>query len=554
MGASIALAGMAGCTRQPPEQIIPYVRQPEDIVPGKPLFYATAMTLGGRATGLLVESHEGRPTKIEGNPLHPASLGATDVFAQAALLDLYDPDRMQTLTNIGEILPWSAFIGAMRTAATAQQATKGAGLRILTETVCSPTLAAQMEEICSRASLRRTWHQWDPASELNARRRPAPGLRRRRGGALQRRTRGGDRCARRRFLRLRPGTSALRAAVRGAAAAGGRRLPAVRGRKHADDDGRESGSPAASEAEPDRIARASAGGRSRRRRRQRGAALPADGAGVVDGRAQRAERASRLEHRRRGRRTAAGRARPRACDERGARQRRPDGSLHRSRSKRGPVDQVQSIRELAAAMAAGQVDTLLIIGGNPVYTAPADLRFAERWTRCACAFTEPARERDVGALPLADSRSALPRGVERRARVRRHGVDRPAADRSALRRPVRARSARGPQRSSRAVGVSDRPRVLAERGVEVRRGASGATGRQPRRPEIRSVLAAHRPRRRDGGHCPALSYDCVARFDAAFAAAPAGRRAASRSPSAPIRRFSTAASPTTRGCRSCRNR
>ena len=117
MGASLALAGMAGCTRQPPEQILPYVRQPENVVPGRPLFYATAMTLGGRATGLLVESHEGRPTKIEGNPSHPASLGATDVFAQAALLDLYDPDRMRTLTHMGEIFPWSAFIGAMRTAA-----------------------------------------------------------------------------------------------------------------------------------------------------------------------------------------------------------------------------------------------------------------------------------------------------------------------------------------------------------------------------------------------------------------------------------------------------
>ena len=108
------LAGMAGCTRQPPEQILPYVRQPENVVPGRPLFYATAMTLGGRATGLLVESHEGRPTKIEGNPSHPASLGATDAFAQAALLDLYDPDRMRTLTQLGEIFPWSAFIGAPR--------------------------------------------------------------------------------------------------------------------------------------------------------------------------------------------------------------------------------------------------------------------------------------------------------------------------------------------------------------------------------------------------------------------------------------------------------
>src|SRR5215203_3386968 len=166
MGASLALAGMAGCTRQPPEQILPYARQPENVVPGRPLFYATAMTLGGRATGLLVESHEGRPTKIEGNPSHPASLGATDVFAQAALLDLYDPDRMRTLTHIGDIFPWSAFIGAMRTTASAQQASKGAGLRILTETVASPTLAAQIEEILSRFPAA-MWHQWDPGSDMN---------------------------------------------------------------------------------------------------------------------------------------------------------------------------------------------------------------------------------------------------------------------------------------------------------------------------------------------------------------------------------------------------
>src|SRR5205823_6746639 len=126
MGASLALAGVSACTRQPAERIVPYVRQPEELVPGRPLFYATAMAIGGVATGLLVESHEGRPTKGEGNPLHPGSLGATDVFAQAAVLGLYDPDRSQTLTNIGEIRPWSAFLGAIRGALTAQQASRGA--------------------------------------------------------------------------------------------------------------------------------------------------------------------------------------------------------------------------------------------------------------------------------------------------------------------------------------------------------------------------------------------------------------------------------------------
>ncbi|HEX6862410.1 MAG TPA: TAT-variant-translocated molybdopterin oxidoreductase, partial [Thermoanaerobaculia bacterium] len=82
--ASLALAGLTGCTKQPIEKIVPYVRQPEQIIPGKPLFFATALTLAGYATGVLAESHEGRPTKVEGNPDHPASLGATDVFAQAS--------------------------------------------------------------------------------------------------------------------------------------------------------------------------------------------------------------------------------------------------------------------------------------------------------------------------------------------------------------------------------------------------------------------------------------------------------------------------------------
>src|SRR6266576_1289092 len=89
MGASIALAGASACTKQPKEVIVPYVRQPEELIPGKPLFYATAMSIAGLAIGVLVESHLGRPTKIEGNPQHPASLGATDPAMQASILTLY---------------------------------------------------------------------------------------------------------------------------------------------------------------------------------------------------------------------------------------------------------------------------------------------------------------------------------------------------------------------------------------------------------------------------------------------------------------------------------
>src|SRR3954471_15998238 len=98
MGASLAMAGMTACTKQPLEPIVPYVKQPEELVPGRPLFYASAFTMGAYAVPILVESYLGRPTKIEGNAQHPASLGGTDAFTQASLLDLYDPDRSQTTT------------------------------------------------------------------------------------------------------------------------------------------------------------------------------------------------------------------------------------------------------------------------------------------------------------------------------------------------------------------------------------------------------------------------------------------------------------------------
>src|SRR6476661_1245548 len=130
MGASMALAGLTGCTKQPLEPIVPYVRQPEELILGRPLFFATAMTLGGYGKPLLVESHEGRPTKIEGNPEHPASLGATDVFAQASLLDLYDPDRSPSVLINGEIRAYSSFLAAMQTPLAAQKASGGAGMRI----------------------------------------------------------------------------------------------------------------------------------------------------------------------------------------------------------------------------------------------------------------------------------------------------------------------------------------------------------------------------------------------------------------------------------------
>src|SRR5687767_6802499 len=168
MSASMALAGVTACTVQPAELIVPYVRQPEEEIPGKPLFFATAITQGGVASGLLVESHEGRPTKIEGNPDHPASRGATDLYAQGSILTLYDPDRSQTVLQLGEIRPWSSVIAAVRGGLSMQAATKGAGLRIITETVASPTLAAQMQQVLTLHPAAK-WIQWEPVNRDNAR-------------------------------------------------------------------------------------------------------------------------------------------------------------------------------------------------------------------------------------------------------------------------------------------------------------------------------------------------------------------------------------------------
>ncbi|HYL84644.1 MAG TPA: TAT-variant-translocated molybdopterin oxidoreductase, partial [Candidatus Angelobacter sp.] len=162
MAASLAFAGLSGCGRAPEQHIVPYVKQPDGLVLGKPLFYATAMPFAADAIGLLVESHEGRPTKIEGNPDHPSSLGATNAFAQASILNLYDPDRSQTATKAGEIQTWSQFLDAAQAMAATFTATRGEGLRILTGIITSPTLAAQIETLLSLYPLAK-WHQWEPA-------------------------------------------------------------------------------------------------------------------------------------------------------------------------------------------------------------------------------------------------------------------------------------------------------------------------------------------------------------------------------------------------------
>src|SRR5208283_5160775 len=166
MGASMALAGMTGCVKLPKEEIVPYVRQPEEVIPGRPMFYATAMTLGGYASPLLVESHLGRPTKVEGNEQHPASLGGTDIFAQASILGMYDPDRSQSVVSMGDQRSWQAFVDAIRGPLSAQKALQGAGIRILTPTISSPTLADQLRNFL-KLYPQAKWHVYEPINRDN---------------------------------------------------------------------------------------------------------------------------------------------------------------------------------------------------------------------------------------------------------------------------------------------------------------------------------------------------------------------------------------------------
>jgi len=169
MGASLGLAGLTsatGCVRLPLEPIVPYVRQPEGVIPGRPMYYATASTLGGYASPLLVESHLGRPTKVEGNDLHPASLGGTDIFAQASLLGLYDPDRSQTIMSMGDVRSWGAFLSAIRGPLSAQKALQGAGIRILTPTISSPKLADQLRNFL-KIYPQAKWHVYEPINRDN---------------------------------------------------------------------------------------------------------------------------------------------------------------------------------------------------------------------------------------------------------------------------------------------------------------------------------------------------------------------------------------------------
>jgi MoCo/4Fe-4S cofactor protein with predicted Tat translocation signal len=371
MGASIALAGASACTHQPKETIVPYVRQPEQFVPGKPLFYATSMTQGGIATGVLAESHLGRPTKIEGNPDHPASLGATDIFMQASVLTLYDPDRSQTVLKDGYVDTWGGFITALTALRDAAGLKRGAGFRILTGAVTSPTLISQIEEFLA-AFPEAKWHQWDACgrhSEFNGsvaafgqplnavyhfdRARvivsldsdflawPTPGhLRYTRDYTSQRRAAAVNPNAPQPRLYVAESTPSI---------AGG--MADHRFRMKA--------------AEVEKFAEALLTGSGTDRERavlrdlqsQRGASI------VIAGEFQ-PPRVHAIAHALNQSLGNAGKT-----------------VTYTERIEAHPVDQIASLRQLVEDMRAGQVETLLILGGNPVYDAPADFNFLDALKR-----------------------------------------------------------------------------------------------------------------------------------------------------------------------------
>ena len=144
MGASMAMAGLTAC-RRPEEYILPYARKPEEVIPGIPLFYATGMPFRGTLRGLLVESHEGRPTKIEGNPQHPASMGMTSPFEQGSILNLYDPDRLRTVRRDGDEADWASFVAFCR-----DFSGGGRRLAVLCEETSSLTLGRVRERLAAQ--------------------------------------------------------------------------------------------------------------------------------------------------------------------------------------------------------------------------------------------------------------------------------------------------------------------------------------------------------------------------------------------------------------------
>ncbi len=166
MSSSIALAGITNCNliRRPKEHILPYNNQPENIVPGRPTYYTTAVAIGQEVTGLLVETHEGRPTKIEGNSKHPSNLGSTNSFHQAEILNLYNPNRLQFITAYDKKVSESFFRKELLALIDKHKFRKGAGLVFLAEYFTSPSLYDLKRKIRKKLP-KAEWYTYEPVNQ-----------------------------------------------------------------------------------------------------------------------------------------------------------------------------------------------------------------------------------------------------------------------------------------------------------------------------------------------------------------------------------------------------
>ncbi|MBC8136522.1 MAG: TAT-variant-translocated molybdopterin oxidoreductase [Fibrella sp.] len=368
-GAALAMAGLTGCRILPQTKAVPYVRSPEDLVSGQALAYASTLTHNGYGLGVLVEQYEGRPIKIEGNPQHPASLGSTDVFEQAELLNMYDPDRSQSIMHNGEVAGYNELTDMLRKV----RGSWAGGLRILTGTVTSPTLTAQINRLLAKHP-GSVWHAYDavnrdsvheagtaafgrpvnPVYNLQEARvivsldadffKTVPGnIRYARDWADGRRVRGASGGAMNRLYVIESSTTTTGASADHRYPVKPSEIETVaRALFESVIDG------AAATAQPvtwlaEMVADLQAG----------------PGAVVIPG-----EEASPAVH-----------AYAMAINE-------SLGAVGRTVNYTAPVEtspfgHVSSLTDLVAAMNAGRVNTLVILGGNPVYDAPADLNFAD---------------------------------------------------------------------------------------------------------------------------------------------------------------------------------
>ena len=181
--ASGVATSLAACSK-PVEPIIPYVRMPERVLPGDKLKFATTLPISGFGRGVIVTSIDGRPIKVEGNPRHPASLGATDVFSEAAVLSLYDPDRSRAILNNGAIASHGCIPAGAATQLQQMRQQGGEGFRLLTGRVTSPTLLRQIDDLL-KLFPKASWHAYEPIDNDSEPCRHLPGLRPTAGNACR---------------------------------------------------------------------------------------------------------------------------------------------------------------------------------------------------------------------------------------------------------------------------------------------------------------------------------------------------------------------------------